>query len=154
MHETWANKIYQAWCGCGKPFIFGEWCYGNPGSGPGPFIDGMYNWKWSEYRRCWGGWGAYDAELPYIAWFHGLSVVPHCSTAGSLTLNFTRRMAQPLISTADLSWVTGHFNSWVFIFHEFEDKWPHTSGGKERLESDVVFNHIVSVFKEKQSVAK
>lgn len=144
---NWAQQIFKAWTGVARPFIFGEWWHGGV-NGPGPFIDGLYNWKWSTIHRKWGGWGAYDAELPYIAWNNNLSVVPSLNTVGILTHNFLRRMKKPIIDTENLAWIDETFNTWLSIFHNFEDKWYY----KDRWENDTVFNYLVNVYNKKKII--
>jgi len=143
-HLKWAQEIYRAWCGVNKPYIYGEFWHGGV-YGPGPFVDGLYNWKWSESDRKWGGWGAYDAELPYMAWNNEWSVVPSTKTVGILSHNFLRRLSPPTLNTEKLDWVDETFNTWMSIFHNFEDKMYH----KERWESDHFFNYLVDFYTRK-----
>jgi hypothetical protein len=154
--EKWAKMIYDEWFCYNKPFILGEWWGGGIVGNIGPFMDGLYNWKWSEQKRSmkggWNGIGAYDAILPYMAMYRDLPFVPSNKTAGVLTLNFWNRMKGKKIDTipGDMQWIDDTFGKNLSIFHNFEDKWYFV---EERWNPDTTFNYLLEVYRRKKATS-
>ena len=116
----WAQGLYKSWCEVGKPYTSGEYWHGNPGAGHGPSMGDIFSWKWKDVNRKWGGWGAYDRELMYIAFDNNLPVFPTNSSATIQFLRFLFRDSEfsRVMPEDDYAWVEKHFNGYVSIIHD------------------------------------
>ena len=116
----WAQGLYKSWCDIGHPYICGEYWHGNPSAGHGPSMGDIFSWKWKDIDRKFGGWGAYDRELLYIAFDKHLHVFP---TNSSATLEFLRFLYrdhafQRNMPQDDYSWIDKYFGGYVSIIHD------------------------------------
>jgi GR25 family glycosyltransferase involved in LPS biosynthesis len=115
----WASGIYKAWCDVGKPYTSGEWWHGCKEAGHGPTMGDIFSWKWADIKRKWGGWGAYDRELSYMAFDNQLTQYPNSCETTLRFLKFLREHLCPDDMVEDLSWVDKMANGITFhIIHE------------------------------------